>query len=391
VVRLPDALSAALEQSPELASFSWDLRAGEAREIQAGLRPNPELSVEVEDVGGSNELEGFDGSQTTLQLGQLIELGGKRKARLRAARLDREVAGIDYEGIRLDVLARTTQAFVDVLAAQESVRLADEGAALAAEVRDAAQRRLRAGIAPPVEVSRAAIAESNARVERDQAMRALDGARQALASSWGATAARFERAEGDLERVGAPPTLEALSVSLDANPDLIRWRSEREKRQAALALARSQATPDVEIGPGVRYLAGPDSAAFLLSARVPLPLFHRNQGAIAEADHRLGQVADEERVARVRAQRELAREYQALSAARGRALSYQADILPASSAALEQVRGGYLEGRFSQLDVIDAQRTLFAARADYVDALATYHRSAAAIERLTAAPLPKAP
>jgi cobalt-zinc-cadmium efflux system outer membrane protein len=391
VLRLPDALSAALEGSPELASFSWELRSGEAREIQAALRPNPVLSLEVEDVGGREGLRGFSGSQTTLQLAQIIELGGKRGARIRTARLDREVVGSDYEAVRLDVLAATTQGFVDVLAAQESVRLAEEGTALAAELRDAAERRLRAGIAPRVEAARASVAESNAEMELERARRALEAARQALAASWGAEEARFERGEGDLERVGSPPSLASLRGSLDANPDLARWQGERARRRAALDLARAQAAPDVEIGPGVRYLAGEDSTAFLLGASLPLPFFHRNQGAVAEAGSRLAQASDEERAARVRAFRELAREYQALAAARARALSYRSEILPTSRAALDQVRGGYLEGRFSQLDVIDAQRTLFTARAEYVEALATYHRSAAAIERLTAAPLPLAP
>jgi cobalt-zinc-cadmium efflux system outer membrane protein len=391
VLRLPDALSAALEGSPDLASFSFELRAREARELQAALRPNPELSLEVEDFGGREELRGFSGSQTTLQLSQLVELGGKRAARVEAARLEREVVAIDYEALRLDVLAATTQAFVDVLAGQEGVRLAQEGAALAAELRDAAQRRLRAGIAPSVEVSRARVAESEARVGLEQARRRLDVARQVLAASWGGEAPRFERAEGELERIGDAPAFGSLQAALETNPDLVRWRRERAQREAGLALVRSQAMPDVEIGPGVRYLAGADSTAFLLAASVSLPLFHRNQGAVAEAGSRLAQASEEERAARTRAARELVGGYQGLITARETALSYRSEILPASREALEQVRAGYVEGRFSQLDVIDAQRTLAASRAEYVAALAAYHRSVAALERLIAAPLPSAP
>ena len=391
IVRLADALSAATEGSPALASYSWELRAREAREIQAALRPNPALSLEIEDVGGRGELSGFSGSQSTLQLGQLIELGGKRAARMRAARLEHAVVGIDYEAVRLDVLAATTQAFVDVLAGQERVKLADESAALARELLHAAERRLRAGIAPPFEVSRASVAESDARVVLEQARLMLDAARRVLAASWGSEEPRFERGEGELDRLGDAPGFDALRAALGANPALRRWQGERARREAALGLARSQAVPDVEIGPGVRYLAGPDSAAFLLSASIPLPLFHRNQGAIAEAGNRLAQASDEERTARLDAVRELTAEYQRLSSAHASALAYRSEILPASRKALEQVRARYLEGRSSQLDVIDAQRTLFGSRAEYLDALATYHRSVAAIERLIAAPLPPAP
>lgn len=391
ILWLADALSAALEGSPTLASSSWESRVAEAREVQAALRPNPEVWFEVEDVGGRGELAGVSASQTTLQFGELIELGDKRDARIRVSRLGREVARSDFEAVRLDLLAETTQAFVAVLAAQEVARLAGESAALSAELRDAAERRLRAGIAPSVEVSRAAILQSNAELALEQARGKLGAARQALAASWGAEEARFERVEGDLEHVGAPPGLDTLRAALEANPDLARWRSERAHRQAAVELERSRAIPDVVVAPGVRYLAGADSTSFLVSAVVPLPLFGRNQGGIAEASSRLSQVGEEERASRVRASRELASEYQTLVLARARALGYRTEIAPTSAAALDQVRRGYLEGRFNQIEVIDAQRTLFAVRAEYVDALATYHRSVAAIERLIAAPLQLAP
>ncbi len=51
------AIAAALEHSPQLALYPWDLRTADARRVQAGLRPNPEVSIEVENIhlngGGS--------------------------------------------------------------------------------------------------------------------------------------------------------------------------------------------------------------------------------------------------------------------------------------------------------------------------------------------------
>ena len=40
------------------------------------------------------------------------------------------------------------------------------------------------------------------------------------------------------------------------------------------------------------------------------------------------------------------------------------------------------EGKFDYLEVLDAQRTLFDARVQYVSSLTTYHKTRAAIERL---------
>src|SRR5947199_4315368 len=68
-VTLAQALALTLKQNPDLTAFSWDVRSAEARVLQARLRPNPELGMQSEDIGGSRP--GFSHSQTTLQLSQL--------------------------------------------------------------------------------------------------------------------------------------------------------------------------------------------------------------------------------------------------------------------------------------------------------------------------------
>ena len=105
---LPQALALALLQNPELAAFSWEVRAVEAHTLQAGLRPNPELGLEVENLTGYGAFQGGRSVQTTLRLSQRVELGGKRSRRLRVAALERDLAAWDYETKRLDVLTADT-------------------------------------------------------------------------------------------------------------------------------------------------------------------------------------------------------------------------------------------------------------------------------------------
>lgn len=62
-------------------------------------------------------------------------------------------------------------------------------------------------------------------------------------------------------------------------------------------------------------------------------------------------------------------------------------MLPGAKEAFDTLNEGYQEGRFSYLDVLDAQRTLIAARFQTVRALGAYHRSVAALERLVGAPI----
>jgi cobalt-zinc-cadmium efflux system outer membrane protein len=387
VIALRDALAAALLRSPELASFAFELRAAEARVLQAGLRPNPELALELEDVGGRDELRGFREAQTTLQLSQLVELGGKRAARIAAASAGRALAGWDYEARRLDVFSDTALAFVDVLVAQERLALAEDRIGLAAKSVGAARARLDAGLAPEVEVTRGELERTRADVGRAQAQGALDTARQRLAAHWGGRQARFERATGELEALSPPPSLESLWVRAAENPDLARFESEAAEREAALRLARAQALPDLRIGPGVRRLEGPDETVLVVGASIPLPIFDRNQGAVAEAAVRRTKLAAERRGAEVRVAAELAAAQRALAAAYTAAEALRSRALPTADDSLRAVRDGYERGRFSQLEVLDAQRAHFDVRSDYLGALGEFHRSRALIERLIAAPL----
>jgi cobalt-zinc-cadmium efflux system outer membrane protein len=83
LLTLRQALALTLKQNPELAAFSWDVRSAEARVLQARLFPNPDFNTQTEDIAGTKQSSDLTRSQTTLQLSQLIELGGKRSARVR--------------------------------------------------------------------------------------------------------------------------------------------------------------------------------------------------------------------------------------------------------------------------------------------------------------------
>src|SRR5690349_6624164 len=73
-ITLREAVEAALKNNPDLKTFGFSLRAQDARIDGASLRPTPELSVDVENVLGSGETQGFDAAEITFALSQVIEL-----------------------------------------------------------------------------------------------------------------------------------------------------------------------------------------------------------------------------------------------------------------------------------------------------------------------------
>jgi outer membrane protein, heavy metal efflux system len=387
VLTLRQALALALLQNPALASAAWEVRAGEARTLQAGLLPNPEVGVEVENFAGSGAFRGFDAAETTITLGQVIELGGKRLRRARVAALERDLVAWDYEATRLDVFTTTTKAFVDVLSAQAQLVLNEELVRLADRVLGTVAARVQAGQVSPVEETRARVALSTNRIALERAGRELTAARERLAATWGSTTPAFERAEGTLERIAPIPSAERLARRVSQNPDIARWVVEMAQRQAAVALEEAQRIPNVTGAGGVRRLSETRDTALIMQITLPIPVFDRNQGALLAARYQLARAGEERRTAEVRVLTELAATYAELPSAFTEVTALQTDVLPGAQSAFEAFSEGYRQGKFGFLDVLDAQRTLFEARGRYLEALTAYHRAVAEMERLISEPL----
>jgi len=384
---LRQALALSLLQNPDLAAFSWESRAREADALQAGVLPNPELSIEAEDFAGNGAFDGYDNAQTTVMLGQLVELGGKRTKRRRVAELERDLADWDYEIRRLDVLTSVTQQFVNVLEAQNRLRLAAELRDLADESLDAVSKRVRAGAASSVEETRASVNSSSAAVAQRRAIAALGAARARLASLWGAHSAGFGSALGELDTVYSPPEFAAIQRLLVNNPDVARWASELAHRKAVVDLQDARRIPNITVGGGVRRFETSNDSALVLGVTVPFPVFDRNQGAREAARSRRSKARSEEQAAVASAARDLEVAYQTLSASYDAVVALRGDVLPQAERAYAGVRTGYLTGLFRYVDVLDAQRTLFELRDQELSELARYHRAAADVERLTGTPL----
>lgn len=382
---LADALAFALARNPELAASLSRLHASEGRVLNAGLRPNPQAAVAVEDVAGSGAFRGAGEAQTTLRLSQLMELGGKRSARIREAELTRELSGWDTEAKRLDVAVQTTRAFVDVLGLQQQLSLAADAVRLAGRVVETAATRVRAGSASPAEEIKAKMALAGAEIEQSQLRRTLDIARGRLAAQWGSSTPLFSEVRGDLDAVEPVPDIAVLREHLARNPDLARWASEIGQRRAALERERTLAVPDLTAGVGYRRLSGPEENALVFELSIPLPVTNRNQGAILEAERLLTAAAEERRAEENNAAIALAETHQTLAGAYEQLAAVRSRVLPGAEKAFGIVNEGYREGRFGYLDVLDAQRTLIAARGLQVRTLMDYHKAVAMLERLVGA------
>ena len=391
---LSEALARTLRDSPELRITPYQRRAAEAERLQAGLRPNPELGATLENFAGSGAVSGVRALETTLSLSQLVELGGKRGRRVDAADAVLGEVAAGYEVARLDVLSETTRRYVDVAEAQARIEVMQQAIDLAVQTGAAVERRIRAGAASSAERNRAGIALLRARLDAQRAEGELDARRVALGAMWGQGAPDFGAVSGDLSVIPPLSDFSAFAERLQTSPDFVRFAAERRLREAELKLAQAEAVPDLTVGAGVRRLEGGSEAGgsgadygLVASLNLPLPLFNRNQGRIAAARERIGQGEAERDAALLRTRAVLYGLYQAAAQARRQYEALHGDAQVQAEQALSLTQRGFLNGRFSLLELVDVQREVLQLRGEAIAASAHAHRLDAEIERLTGLPV----
>ena len=382
VLNLGDVFALTLMRNPTLSAFSYEIRAQEAFALQSNLLPNPELGVTVEEFGGTGATRGFNGAETTIEVSQLIELAGKRAKRTKVAKFDTELAEWDYKSKRLDLFSGAVKAFIEVLAAQKRIELAQELNKLAEEVKYAVSQRVTAGKEPPLEETKAEVSLSASQIALDNFRRTLDISRVKLASFWGSSNPRFSELKGDIYDIQMHGTLEEFAAKIASNPDIARWRTEMNQKRASVALEKAKAVPDITVLAGTKYLAEPGDTAFVVGVAIPIPIFDRNQGNISAARARLNKARELARESDVSVRSGLVEAYTSMLSAYEQAVNLKNKIIPASQQAFDAASEGYKEGKFGYLDLLDSQRTLFQARQQYIDILVLCHQAHADTERL---------
>lgn len=373
---LSAAIDFALTANPELSAAANELRAVEGAVIQAGTLPNPEISTLVEDTQNKAT------RTTTVQINQLIELGGKRAARIASAERGRDVASADLAAKRLDIRASVVGNFFDVLVAQERVLQTEDLLGLAQRATQAASRRVIAGKISPVEETKARVAEASARVEWNQAKRDLVVTRNRLAATWGSQTVRFGRVEGRTDSLPEILSTEEIERRLNNSPALARARHEADRFAALADLERSRRIPNITVSLGSKRAEELGRNQAIVGVSIPFPIFDRNQGNVLEALRRADKARDERSAEEVRLRMEVAQNQELLKALVVEAQALQDEILPGARSAYDAASKGFELGKFSFLEVLDAQRTFFQARAQYLKSLSEAHRTAAELERV---------
>jgi len=361
--------------------------AAEADLRVALQHPNPSLTLEASNLNphlgvGSGPLRDktFDSS---IHLDQLIERGGKAELREAQAIANVQAARADVaEQVRLQRLAMRN-AFFDLAAAQERMRLQLEFRDLSEQSANASGKRLEAGEVSRAEANRFRLDAARAANDARQAQAERERARLDLAKLLGA-----ESVASQLQVVVAWPDGEPVPPKQGERPDVVAARRRTEAALAGRALARSIATRDVTVGVQADHWPASETnpqgtgISYSVSMSIPLHVRHANEGEAqrARADFDTAQAQLLRAEAAERAERELAEAD--WRSARERRDRMEREVHPLADDVAKAAEFAYSKGATSVLDLLDARRSLKSVELDEVQALA---ESAKAWARLVAA------
>lgn len=383
---LDDLTALALSQEPSLQAGLLAATAARHEVAQAGLRANPAVSIERRrEPDGMGQWSGI--VEWPLEL-------SRRDSRVATARAEATMAGATADERRRRLTFEVERQYGMLLAAVRNLALLDELASAAQQTVSLLAARVEAGAGP--------------RVDRDAA--AVDAGR--LNAQRAGMTGRADAALFELKRlVGLPPTTSLtvretleqavvrlapvedagsggapLDAAISARPDVreaiagsavYAARAEQLRREGRFDLTlfggymrMETAFPQQAFGRDGRI--EPISDVFhsvVAGAMLTVPLFDRNQGAVAAADARRMAADKTLEARRLQVSSEIASATARLASARASLAIYTGALRETARRNLDVMREAYQLGRNTVLDVLTEQRRLLELEMAYTDAL----------------------
>jgi len=348
-VSLNEALVRAGAESPAVQISQAEIDIARGNQKQASLGPNPEVSVDVENVAGSGVFKGLRSTEYTVSVGQRLELGGKRGARTRAARAQTSLAEIEAAISQAELASSVRLAYTEAVAAQSRVGFATRVLGRNRELARIARILVETGRDPPLRALRADAALGEAQAALEAARAEEYSARLLLASLWGSQTPPQEvepvwLSSGDVE----------FEADLSQSLQIKAVEANRDAASAIVTRERANAVPDLTLSGGARRFEESGDTAFIVGASIAIPFGNRNQGGIQAAEASV-RGAEARRALRLV---EINREYNIasnqLEATQSRVETLESQTLPQAEEASRLAQLGYQYGKFTLLDVLDA-------------------------------------
>ncbi len=374
---LEDLERMAIEGNPTMAQAEAAIRAADGRRVQAGLLPNPVIGYS----GSEFALRAFsDKSEHIGFIEQTIPLGGKLGKSRRV--FAEEKAQSEHEAVaqKQRILNGVRILFYRALGAQRLVELRTQLAKLGRDAVEVTGELFNLGQADRPDVGQIRIEAERAQLDLMMAENEREQVWQELGAVVGNPFLKPTPLVGELEKDLPLLDREGLLAQLvGESPEIKRAMAGVERARATVSRARAEVAPDLFLRGGLGYSrellekdlpikrrTGPEAQ---IEIGVRIPLFNRNQGAIAAAAAE--QVMAEREVRRVELmlRARFASSFRTYLNALSVATRYEKNIIPQAQSSYDAYLRSFRGMAAAYPQVLIAQRTLFQVRAEYVEAL----------------------
>lgn len=379
---LAEAIRIAQANRPELEAAAEAAEAANGASLQAGLRPNPTLSIQSENWRGwgqpsfapARDLDFF------VFASQTIETAGKRRKRTDLAESEGVAVQLERDVLSWRIEQQVTIAWWSTLAAQHRLSLVEESRQTVAELVRYHEARLEQGAIAEIELIKVQVEEQKLAQAVAGAQIDAEQARLALAAAMGEPGIP---ADAVLEASAPDADLSAdwQRRAVENRPDLTLQRARVAAANAAVTLAVAQKRPNVT--PYFGYKRSNDFNTLVGGVNIPLAVSDRNQGGIAEAQARLRQEEASLRALTIRAEAEVRAARAAAERAKARLAQLESGLLERARESFQIARAAYQEQGTDLLFLLDAQRAQNDAALLSAQALADYRSSVARLQTVS--------
>ncbi|WP_417542654.1 TolC family protein [Methylophaga thalassica] len=384
---LAEAIKKTLNQNPSLNVFPLREQGLQAERETAQLSPAYRVGAELENVAGTGQLSGTQSAELTVSLSSVLELGGKKQARVSVVDQKLALSRIKQQIASIDLLSTVTKNYIQLLIDKQRIQLAEEEVSLAQATADEVNKRVRAAIAPKADYARAVAAVEQARLNVTRVEQRMHAHKMALANLWGQMQPDFNQVSGSLFDYGSSRSFESLFELVKNNPSLEFFAAETRLKESEIRLAKTQQQADIDWSVGLRRSADIDESALVAGFSVPLFAEKRAESAVKSALAARNEITYQQQDFLLRIHSQLYQAYTAREQAINAATTLQQSIIPQLTDALTQTKTAYQRGLYSYLDFLTARQELLNAKRALIEASADALLLTAEIEQLTAEPL----
>jgi outer membrane protein TolC len=282
-----DSLSlAAIYFHPDMAVMRAQADAMDAANITAAQRPNPTLNATPSYL--THLATAVMPWYAVSSLNIPIETAGKR-----GFRQDRTAHLTDAMRLRVcdtawQVRGRLRLAMLEVFAAQENQRLIERQFSLQQAMNLRLEQQFTAGELTRSELIRSQLSLSQTQINISTARKRSSESKTILATAIGLPVEALIGIDIDFSSLWKPPVFATIplpklkEIALHQRPDVLAALADYAAAQSALQLEIANQYPNIQANPGYAWETGEN--LWSLGASIQLPIFHQNQGLIAEAE-----------------------------------------------------------------------------------------------------------